>query len=70
LDIDLAATRLLGIDAAEQLSPANRADLARRWAQQDLDVLARDFTLPATSSRAADIARRRDLVAQFLLPRG
>ncbi|WHS27049.1 hypothetical protein [Auritidibacter ignavus] len=70
LDIDLAATRLLGIDAAEQLSPANRADLARRWAQQDLDVLARDFTLPATSSRAADIACRRDLVAQFLLPRG
>lgn len=67
IDADLAAVRLLGLDAAAQLSPANRDDLARRWAEQDLHSLARDFTLPAGGPRSADLTRRQRLVAQLRL---
>lgn len=63
MDTDLAAARLLGLDAAAQLSPANRADLADRWAQQDLRVLARDFTLPAAGPRSPGLQRRLALIA-------
>lgn len=66
MDADVAAVRLLGLDAAAQLSPANRDDLARRWKEQDLDGLARDFVLPSGGPYAPDLARRRAYVAQLL----
>ncbi|MGI8392757.1 hypothetical protein [Leucobacter sp. W1038] len=66
MDAEVAAVRLLGLDVAAQLSPANRDDLARRWKEQDLDVLARDFVLPAGGPYAPDLARRRAYVAQLL----
>lgn len=64
-DTDVAAVKLLALDIADQLSPSNRNDLARRWIEQDLDDLARDFILPAGSPRPLELARRREFVAQL-----
>ncbi|MDF1488990.1 hypothetical protein [Tessaracoccus caeni] len=66
-DTDVAAVRLLGLDAAAQLSPANRDDLARRWAEQDLESLAREFTLPAGGPGVPALTRRRAFVRQLIL---
>lgn len=67
MDTDLAAVRLLSLDVAGQLSPANRDDLARRWAAIDLDALARDFLLPAGGPPSPNADRRRALVTQLTL---
>ena len=64
MDFDLAAIRLLGLDALSQLSPDNRTDLSRRWAAHDKSNLARDFTLPASSPHQASLDRRKAMVAQ------
>ena len=64
-DVELAAVRLLSKDAAAQLSSINRDDLARRWKEQDLVSLARDFTLPAGGPVNANLARRQELVKQL-----
>ncbi|NUL45746.1 hypothetical protein F7P69_11160 [Cellulosimicrobium funkei] len=67
MDFDRAAVRLLGLDASAQLSPVNRHDLSRRWAEQDLSTLARDFKLPASGPHTADLDRRKEIVAQLQL---
>lgn len=67
LDAEIAAVRLLSMDVAAQLSPANRNDLAQRWALQDLDSLARHFTLPAGARQSPDLSRRRSFIAQLNL---
>lgn len=64
-DTDLAAVRILGLDAAGQLAPGNRQDLARRWRTLDLDTLARSFVLPVGARRPTGLDRRRALVAQL-----
>lgn len=66
MDTDLAAVRLLGMDAAAQLSPANRDDLIRRWGDQDLETLARDFTLPVGARHRSDLARQHAFVTQLI----
>lgn len=68
MDDGLAAVRLLALDAAEQLAPPNRRDLAERWARADLDPLVRDFLLPAGARQRVTSERRRALVDQFTLP--
>lgn len=68
IDVDLAATRLLAFDAADQLTPRDRADLSHRWVEQSLDLLARYFTLPTTAPRAPGMARRQAIVAQLSIP--
>lgn len=68
MDAGLAAVKLLSLDVAAQLSPANRDDLAQRWAAQDPTTLARDFTLPAGGPATAGLARRQELVAQLGIP--
>ncbi|XBH22652.1 hypothetical protein V5R04_05380 [Jonesiaceae bacterium BS-20] len=65
MDSDLAAAKLLALDAAAQLSPENAADLADRWENQDMKSLARNFTLPTTGPRTSDFGRREALIAQF-----
>ncbi|NUL46539.1 hypothetical protein F7P69_15225 [Cellulosimicrobium funkei] len=65
MDFDRAAIRVLGLDAVAQLSPDNRTDLSQRWAGQDLSILARDFKLPASGPRTAELSRRKELVAQL-----
>lgn len=67
MDVDVAAIRLLSMDVAAQLSPANRDDLAQRWAAQDLESLARDFTLPAGGPQSPELRRRRDIISQLSL---
>lgn len=65
MDVEAASTRLLGEDALSQLSTANRGDLARRWAERDMESLARDFLLPTGGPRSPTLERRRALVAQL-----
>lgn len=65
MDFDVAAVRLLGLDAAAQLSQANRAELADRWNAMDPVLLAHDFILPVGASYAPDLARRQAFIAQF-----
>lgn len=67
MDFDLAATKLLSNDIGDQLSQMNREDLARRWVQQDMRLLTRDFTLPAGGPRTPTIERRLALLEQFSL---
>jgi predicted nucleotidyltransferase len=64
-DAEIAATRLLAHDLAGQLSPINREDLTRRWAETDPLSLARDFVLPTSGPPSADLDRRRIHVAQL-----
>lgn len=67
-DVDSAAIRLLAIDVSNQLSTASVVDLANRWKSQNLDALARDFTIPADARYSPDIDRRKELVSNFHLP--
>ncbi|MFJ5862471.1 hypothetical protein ACIQCM_13710 [Pseudarthrobacter sp. NPDC092439] len=50
-DVPVAAARLLGVDVAEQLETANHSDLMERWSALDMNILARDFVLPAGAGR-------------------
>lgn len=67
MDVDLAAVRLLALDASAQLSLANREDLVRRWSAIDRRDLARDFLLPAGGPASPDFDRRLELVTQLTL---
>ena len=67
MDIGLAATRLLAMDASAQLSPENAADLASRWRHTNHAAFARDFLLPTAGPRIDSLARRQQLSAQFQL---
>ena len=64
-DVPVAAARLLGVDVAHQLTPANHDDLLQRWSALDLDTLARSFVLPAGAQRPMNLALRRTLAGQL-----
>jgi predicted nucleotidyltransferase len=65
-DADLASVRLLASDVADQLVPANTSDLAARWREVDLRLLAQSFVLPSAKSQIP-IKRRLELVSQLAL---
>lgn len=65
-DVPLAAARLLGMDAARQLSPRSRDDLGKRWTQADLESFARGFVLPPGGPAGLGSARRFDIVQQLV----